>query len=1169
MAKTTSRGTKFGGVQIQPAPQTSVVTFTPSTTPGGLQPQTETQRGTVTTFTPQPRQPAIQPLTEAQQGTVVTFTPQARQRITLVDQNVQPLNPVVAMQGVRNPPVATPVFFPPTRSELSQVDFEEEALSLETYTYRNGQVISTIASVRPEILLNTNIIPAFSQTGDSQTRFGVYLDDLYQSSLVRDTYRRYLILNRANSDNNFQGTLEAVGKRLNDDITAVERTIAGMDSLIGKNKELQRALDLKSILENTNRFVRPFTDVKSFMTQRLLFSDRAYTGFSDTKVAYQLLSDLSGMLQKCSFGLIDGFTDNDRSTETNTLKKQNAQDPITLDLTYGDGLRYSPSLVRGRYVNTYSSFNTIVSSLPSATTDRIKFITNLLSRELKVSKGLGKYKLPQESEFFGFGDKGNPFDNIIGAPPSDIFLQPGGRNSLSSLFFLRTGQQNAVVLPYESRQVNGDGQTVFIPGSVYFGDGVLNGDFTILQSYRESFSERLARAQTVFNRLLLEQSKLDQTSKLLDSVDLFKSVLESYQAAQALVRKNNNDATAILSFALFLLGSDKPKVRFEVFKLLLLVLLYDTRPSVTVDATNTDKFRDLLFSELSQEPLQGFSEPLNESGIPKAIEVQMEAVKSLLVANTKTLTDSFQGKTNVAQIQLQQFESLAFSLRTTPNLFKGVSDVVKAVFSACSGNKVVFHLVEGSSVTRFNGITTTGLVLFVFELFCAVAQRFANKNMSFGLRDSIGGRQESSRFLEVDFNPEELATINTNISNFVAGNKTNEKTLTNASSALLQEEANIANILQFFTQLNESLGRVTAPNNLEISLFRSTNPGDVITANTARLAKGILRSVVDKRAGYNPTNNRALEFYLPNTKPISSNSWLVLKSALQSNNLFKQERAKILSVGVPKNFVNSVLGMPIKPEEAFTGKLNTNASNDLVSFHVHRLDKVDEGIIYKPLIRKFDLSLFPKGFDSYQPVSLAGKPYSDLVELFQYYDFDEDLPYSSVVAESLSDRVSGTSREAVENLFLSWLLGLYQNLATGLNPSEEVFIEYTEKETDEFSKQLLAGNLPLSRFMSPEYVPLLNSFPDGSDAQKVILGLTNDIPKTVLRGKEYDRVFFMAVNPDQFPIDIVAMRQNKDTQRILEGLYSSRRVVTDPITGEVYKIPEAFSMDSYFVSVEV
>jgi hypothetical protein len=105
-----------------------------------------------------------------------------------------------------------------------------------------------------------------------------------------------------------------------------------------------------------------------------------------------------------------------------------------------------------------------VSVLPNASQDLFIFVLNLLSKELRVSKGLGKYNLP-EASFFGFGNQGNPFDNVIGGIPSDIFVSPIGSNSLSTLLYLRTSTQNAVVLPFESRQVAGDGETVFVPGT--------------------------------------------------------------------------------------------------------------------------------------------------------------------------------------------------------------------------------------------------------------------------------------------------------------------------------------------------------------------------------------------------------------------------------------------------------------------------------------------------------------------------------------------------------------------------------------------------------------------------------------------------------------------------------------------------------------------------------
>ena len=1142
------------------------------------------------------------------------------------------LMPIVVLTGKMEPFIAPPVIFRPKPTPvklLTRNDMVEETLSLDTHTFVNGQPVLDVSKLRGEIISLLDFKPIYDQSSHLiTTDFGEYFEDLYQTSLVRDTLRKYLLLNRATTNPQFNSVLNSISTRVNADITRSRRTVQSLDSFIQKIKEINNVLDLKNNMDTVYVFRTPFVGLKNFVTQRMLFSEQSYNIFSDTKILYQLLFDLSGILEKCSFNLLSNFTDADRSAYVSSPisnRQQRVQDSITLDLTYGDNLLYTPDAIRSKYINDYVTFNGVLNVLPATSTDRFKFLVNLLSKEFRVSKGLGKYDIP-EASFFGFRNQGNPFDNVIGGIPSDIFVAPLGNNSLSTLFYLRTSTQNAVVLPFESRQVAGDGETVFVPGTNYFSDGILNGDFSTYNSYRETFSDRITKARSVFNKLLLQQSSYDNTSRTLQSNEMLRSILQYYAASQDLIRGNNNDSTNLLSFVLFSLGNSSPRIKFEVYKLLLLIALYDTRDSVTQDIAQIDRFRDLLLGELSQQNIQGFSELLTENNIPKLLDNQISVIRQLVLKNVVPLPPASVktgsglsknesttnqknqqrgqlGKTvapapsknrnpenNIAQVQIQQFSNLIYTLRTTDNLFKNVLDMCKQMFAAASTNEIPYHLFNGSSATRYHGLTLSGFVLLVFEIFSNLVDQFATRNITYNLVESSQNTKlATTQYIQINFVGNALSQISADIRNFIGGATYSNTIIADYDTKLRQEDYIVDNILQFFEQLNNRMTSVTAPTNQEINLIKEINTNNPNSLSTTRTAKSILANTVNKKAVYNPNNVKGLDFYLPAGKAVSDKSWQAVKVAMRQTTAFTGAvgKNKIVTVGIPYGFVKSALGARLNKNEVNNGKLQESTS-DLINVNIYRLDKNNDGIIYKPQQFKFDLSLFAKGFDAYPVAQLASQNYYTLNSLFQFYDFDEDIPFDQVTAKTANEFIASdayynasTERrtlglEVSENLYRSFILDMYLHLATGLNTSEETFISYTEEETALFVAEMQkislgTADLTKIKFMTPEYRDLLTAFQINQDDAKLMLTLCNDIPKSVFRQKDYDRVFNIMYSVDRFPVDVNAMSQTKETNAVLQKLANSGQLYT--WNNETYKAADpttdSLSLDSYFINVEL
>jgi len=1099
------------------------------------------------------------------------------------------INPVRALQGRTSLTQQNPVRIPTNNLlfEDQPQEIREATLPVERHRRKNGITIKTTTNIRPDLLAMTDFKSIYKTNEIGYTNFGVYLSELYKASVLRDTIRRYYFLN-ANQDT-LSPILSNINNSIRSSISNTQNVITNLDQLINEFNDLKSVLNVKKALgsEQQTEPAAPLLKFSSFYTDRMLFSSEAYNSFSDTKLIYQLIADLTNIMSLCSFNLLDNFQDLERRQDPASAEPGSVVDPITIDSTYGTSLRYTPSSINGVYVTDYRQYNNIINVLPTENGNRIKFLINLLSKEFRVSYGLGSpNQLSTEKSFFGFGNSGNPFIAINGIVPSDIFLAPNGANGLASLFY-QAIEGNAVVLPFEARQVAGDGETVFVPGIEYFGDGILNNNPINYRSYRDDFSTVYTNVQNTYNKLLLEQGQ--QVTMLLQT-NLLKSVALSFQECQNQFRDNgvNSDSTSLLIYSLFLLGIGNTKLKYETYKLLLLLILYTERTvvnPVSVTTTTVNRYRQLILTELSSLG----SNSVTEENLDSLLANQINFVRKLFeesILKTPNLNNTNATVTNYLRSQitvaLEQFTALGDALkdaRCGPNLFKSVNNFAKNLFNICSVNNQALHLNASSTTTRFNGLSMTGTLLLSYEIISCFVQQFSTDVV---LNTQVENTQISNLNIEFKLDTQ---TVN----DFLNETGTNNNILVSYNNKLIEEDDIVRNILEFFRLLNAGFSQVEIPVGTDISALKALDVQD-ISLGYIRTAKSTLKSFVDKMQAVNPSNIENFEFYIPSGKYVSTSNWLATKIALQNPKLRLSNKQKIVSVGIPRGFLDAALGARLSRNNVAGNSLNLDLS-DLINVKIYKLGKNDDGLVYDPISYKFDMSLFSYGFDNAFPI-IENAPSSDdtyqtLLNKFQFYDFDESVRYSQIYPKTLNGNQSQPSfldtdpyyrerpvlgTEVVNNLYTSFILDNYLNTLTGLSFTEDCFVEYTQQEINSFKKAMTdyqSGNrteLANVKFMVEGYQSLLNFFTN-NDEKKLMLTLCNDIAKTVLRPKLYDRTFHMIIDINDFPINIQETRKTEIGNSCLENLRTTNQ--TQERNGLLFRKNETFEISQYFINVEV
>lgn len=1153
------------------------------------------------------------------------------------------MNPIVALRGTDSSSQPDPISIPsneiPTSSSPEEV--AQPSLPLQLFTRSNGITIRTISNIRPDLLATTDFKSIYQTQNLNLTNFGTYLDDLYKASVLQDGVRRYIIVNNLLTRREEMRDLTlAINNNIVSSLWRTQSTISNLDVLINLLNKVKKVLDIKKLLGGTNQTqpISPLLKLPDFFTGRMLFSAEAYNSFSDTKIAYQLISDLTNIMSLCSFNLLDNFRDLDRLQSPRTARLGTVVDPITIDTVYGTGLRYTPSAISNIYITNYATYNSVINVLPPETDNRIKFLINLLSKEFRVSYGLGNStqtsQLATEKAFFGFGSSGNPFQTINGTVPPDIFVAPNG--GLASLFYQQI-ENNAVVLPFESRQVAGDGETIFVPGPVFFGDGILNNNLTNYQTYRDSFSNFYTLARNSYNGLLLQDTPifqtLKQTSLLQSAVRLFQNVQNQFknsiqgfevfsgnitdtaltgrketttvrrggQGATVLPRVQNIDSTNLLIYAIFLLCQGNTRLKFEFYNLFLLLILYTTRQENDGTGSSTNNFRQNLFNELSTRSPNGRT--ISERNLESATLAQINVVRSLF--ETTVLRNPSNSSTQIGNllnldefvtsltISLAQFSQLTNCLKPTSsgqNLLQAAFAFAENLFNTCSVNNNPIHLAQGSTVTRYNGLTMSGMLLLSFELFYSFAQKFST---DVRVNIQANKEEEGSDLLKIDMTLD-TETV-TSFFNFIRSStglvEVDEAArasniLVSYNDKLREEDEIVTNILEFFGLLNSSFSEISTDsvNSLDLSQLREFGVNKV-NLGSVRTAKSILKNFADKGRAVNWTSTVGFEFYNPSGKYVSNSNWYATKIALQDPKFATLNKQKIITIGIPNGFLDAALSAKLSKNNVAGDSLNLEES-DLINVKIYRLGKND-GLIYNPISFKFDMSLFPYGFDGAfrmtNGTAIVPQPtdtYLNLLSRFKFYDFDETTEYRLVVPKTISDLERSdlfyaTRRdyavEVVNNLYTSFILDNYLNILTGLNFNEETFFDYQNDEINGLVNSINSyvqngTSLVNVKEMSSAHQDFLNFFTNRTE-QKLMLTLCNDVGRNVLKPKVYDRTFHVVFDPNKFSINVNATKQKPGGEELLTNLGTTDQ--TEEINGLLYRRSENFDISQYFINVEI
>jgi len=513
--------------------------------------------------------------------------------------------------------------------------YDIDNLSVAQTTIVNGQfepiAKNGISALRPEILSTIDFLPIY--TGDSSFRAENFFltknttpagdlinlqyqaSNLRQETLVRmmSNIEKTVVKNKTNS--NIKGSkITAAQAYLNPNLLGNNSTVTPINKIDGssknrlnareeKIKEIQnivneirteydqtirnldttisffsnalstidivkKSLNIKQI--PSNLYSRNFLSLDRFFEKKMQYNLVKFASFSDTKIILQLLSDFRSILETYSFSLLD-ITDDDRVNDISPIKIDKS---YTTSKTFNfniSTLRSSSRVVNATEPNFFNSF---INSLPENPDDRIKILTTLISKEFRVSKGLGQRNVQLTlAGRFNAQPNGNPFDNIIGEVGSNIFDKPEGTNSLSSLLYV-TDIGGGMILPFESKYIDSEEQRqVYVPGSNYFVDSIINVNQNTPSFNTKPYTDYVTKFATITNaaRGIIEDifDFDNPTSPLISTKinDLFlNSIKNNLTTLMDINLTRNLNLNQVIISALFKLANRDPQLKNLLFQ---------------------------------------------------------------------------------------------------------------------------------------------------------------------------------------------------------------------------------------------------------------------------------------------------------------------------------------------------------------------------------------------------------------------------------------------------------------------------------------------------------------------------------------------------------------------------------------------------------------------------
>lgn len=486
-------------------------------------------------------------------------------------------------------PKATPVF-PPFKPIVPPTDYGALYVGPDPLIdNKNVKLLSEngISSFRPELLAVMGFMPAYvplvaassyTKVGTKKTQpkapppalttnpFDQFLTSagkmlrvqLWSRELIKQDMLTLVAALKTYDE--LGGPIAAREQELVDSIRQAAEDADFLFTLIVDIEKLRNAFDLRRVLTKDSIVPPRLGSLSSkspagndysaafIFTKHLGFDESNFAVFSNTKLFQQAVLDLQRIIARGSMRLIGAG---------NQLRKADA-DPMALNYSFdaqGSSFKFDVAALKASATGPTDAsspvfFKSFSDSLPANLGDRAKLLATSLSRELRISAGLGdKSTLTAMAKVYpSVSDVGDPFTTVLGTPGYTITDAVEGADQALVAASRITAQNGQAVLPFEEVYLNVASQgaagapatkgTLFVPGPSYYIDPIVLGqpaqfDVGPLKALAARVDRNVVGAIDATGRLLQLPALVDDPGKLFEpSLSMTQTAATLFMALQ-------------------------------------------------------------------------------------------------------------------------------------------------------------------------------------------------------------------------------------------------------------------------------------------------------------------------------------------------------------------------------------------------------------------------------------------------------------------------------------------------------------------------------------------------------------------------------------------------------------------------------------------------------------
>jgi hypothetical protein len=339
--------------------------------------------------------------------------------------------------------------------------------------------------------------------------------------------------------------------------------------------------------------------LEALFVNSLGFSEEGYSKFCNSKIMGQLLNDLNYICYHHSpvFLPVKGSS---RSKDKNSTRINRRFIPDEKKYRFRAGTVGNRRQEKDGKVGSsqfdatdFKDYSKFLSTLPTDDADKIKVLVNTLSKEFRVSAGIGYLDGSSLGKRFRVTSNRGPFRGALGYPKSDIMEERVLEGSLAS-FILMNDSSGRLILPFETRTFSDKRGRSAIPGNVALVDNILRfgsrggakglntGPYTkFAESYNKTADDVVEYIESLLN--------LDDPNLRLHARTIYLTVLRKFQyALSGLINDNRKNDNQIIFAALMNLSREDVSLRHMMLRFIL-----EVRDSHDAIATETS-LRDVL-----------------------------------------------------------------------------------------------------------------------------------------------------------------------------------------------------------------------------------------------------------------------------------------------------------------------------------------------------------------------------------------------------------------------------------------------------------------------------------------------------------------------------------------------------------------------------------------------